>query len=112
MLGVEGELWTEWIAEPEKLDFMYHPRMEAISEVGWTDIESRNYGEFVKRYRSYKSIYEHLGLTYAVDKIAMPKNLLRRAKLAALFRGGDPDYEFKLNKKYYNKQPHFIDTTF
>lgn len=103
VLGVEGELWTEWVATPEKADFMYHPRMEAISEVGWTDIKNRSYGEFVKRYKGYKSIYPHLGITYAVDKIAMPKNPLRRAKLASLFRGGDPDYEFKLNKKFYDE---------
>ena len=103
VLGVEGELWTEWIADPEKADFMYHPRMEAISEVGWTDERQRNFGEFVKRYKGYKRIYEHLGITYAVDKIAMPKNFIQRAKAAALFRGGDPDYEFKLNKKYYDK---------
>ncbi len=103
VLGVEGELWTEWIGTPEKLDFMYHPRMEAISEVGWTDADKRDYNDFVARYRQYKSIYKYLDITYAVDKIAMTKNPFLRAKISKLFRNGDPDYEFKLNNKYFDK---------
>ncbi len=103
VIGVEGEMWTEWIAWSDKVDFMFHPRMEAISEVGWTDSAKRDYAEFISRYREYKSIYTHLGITYAVDKIAMSKGLLQRAKISRLFRYGDPDYEYKLNKKYFEK---------
>lgn len=103
ILGVEGEMWTEWIPTREKLEFMLHPRMEALSEVAWTDESSRNFNEFLKRYENYKGIYRHLEMNYAIDKIAMPKNLFKRIKAAKLFHNGDPDYELKLNKELFKK---------
>ena len=103
VLGIEAEMWTEWISDPEKLDFMYHPRMEALAEVAWTDEKDRNFKEFIARLRAYKSIYKALGISYAVDKILMSKNPLRNAKIRKMFYNGDPDWEFKLNKKLYNE---------
>lgn len=35
-LGVEGPLWTEYIADEDQMDFMLWPRLSAIAEVGWT----------------------------------------------------------------------------
>ncbi len=103
VLGIEAEMWTEWIATEEKLDFMYHPRMEALSEVAWTDEKHRNFKDFVARLDSYKSIYKALGINYAVDKISMPKNPLRSAKITKLFYNGDTDFELKQNEMLYEK---------
>lgn len=99
MLGVEGETWTEWIDSFSKVQFHQHPRMEALSEVAWTPEEQRDFKEFLGRYRAYKSVLKPLGIRFAADQIAMPKNLLKRGDVCRKFRCGDPDLEFKENNR-------------
>lgn len=37
ILGVQGNLWTEYIATGKKMEYMLFPRAIAIAEVGWTN---------------------------------------------------------------------------
>ena len=39
VVGVEGELWAEWLDTPQKLEFQMNPRLAALSEVGWNKTE-------------------------------------------------------------------------
>lgn len=99
VLGVEGETWTEWIDSFSFLQFRIHPRLEALSEVAWTPESKRDYRQFLKRYEAYKSVYKPLGINFAADKIAMPKNPLKRALIWRKFFFGAPEYEFCENNK-------------
>ncbi len=103
VLGVEGELWTEWIRSADKLEFMAFPRTEALAEVAWTDEDKRDYDEFVERLNHYKGIYKALDLNYAVDRVAMSKNLFKRPNILAKFHNGNPDLEFNSNEEFYLK---------
>jgi hexosaminidase len=47
--GVEGALWTEFIDTPEKLDFMFWPRLAAHAEVGWSPTELQDWDDFRDR---------------------------------------------------------------
>ncbi|MCD7873142.1 MAG: beta-N-acetylhexosaminidase [Clostridiales bacterium] len=98
IVGVEGEVWTEWIRNFDKVEFMTHPRMEALSEVAWTEEADRNFKEFYARYKKYKSVYNYIGVNYAENKICMPKNAIKRAKVVSKFHKGNPDYEYCENK--------------
>lgn len=99
ILGVEGKTWTEWLDSFSKVQFRQHPRMEALSEVAWTPESQRDFKEFLKRYKSYKSVFGPLGITFAADKICMPKNAFKRAHVCRLFSVGDTDYEFNENNR-------------
>lgn len=99
VLGVEGETWTEWIDTFSFVQFRIHPRLEALSEVAWTPESKKNYTQFLKRYEKYKSVYKPLGINFAADKIAMPKNPLKRALIWRKFFSGEPEYEFRENNK-------------
>lgn len=99
ILGIEGETWTEWIDSFSFVQFKIHPRLEALSEVAWTPESKRNYAQFVKRYMAYKSVYKPLGINFAADEIAMPKNPFKRALIYRKFFSGDPEYEFRENNK-------------
>lgn len=99
VLGVEGETWTEWIDSFSKVQLHQHPRMEALAEVAWTPAKKRDYAQFLKRYKAYQSVFKPLGINFAVDKIAMPKNPLKRGSVCRKFRSGDPDYEFNENNR-------------
>lgn len=103
MLGVEGEMWTEWVPSVSKMQFMLHPRMEALAEVAWTPESSRDFNDFRARYEGYKSVYKQLGINFAADSICMPKNLLKRAHIRRKFTFGDPDLEFRENNKQKEK---------
>ncbi|MEM1320524.1 MAG: family 20 glycosylhydrolase [Bacteroidota bacterium] len=49
ILGLQANVWTEYIPDVEKLDYMTYPRAMAIAEVGWTDKEQRSFDDFVQR---------------------------------------------------------------
>lgn len=49
IIGAQGNLWTEYITNPAKVEYMIFPRMIALSEVLWSPKEKRNWDEFEKR---------------------------------------------------------------
>jgi len=49
VLGAQANLWTEYIGNVRKVEYMIFPRMSALSEVLWTSKENRNWKDFEKR---------------------------------------------------------------
>jgi len=49
IIGVQGNLWTEYIATPDYLFYMLLPRMLALSEVAWAPQAQRNWNSFSRR---------------------------------------------------------------
>lgn len=49
VIGVQANMWAEYISAPEHAELMIYPRLFAISEVGWTAAESKCYENFHKR---------------------------------------------------------------
>ncbi len=47
--GAQANIWTEYIANPSKVEYMLFPRLSALSEMVWTPKEARNFGDFSKR---------------------------------------------------------------
>ena len=47
--GAQACLWTEYITNPAKVEYMLFPRLSAFSEVLWSSKESRNLESFHKR---------------------------------------------------------------
>ena len=65
ILGVQANLWTEYIATPEHLEYMLLPRMTALSEVQWCKPENKNEERFkaALQAESFK-IFDILGYNY------------------------------------------------
>lgn len=103
VLGIEGELWTEWIRDRERLELLAFPRIEAMAEVAWTPEDARNYDSFKARLVEHKLVLEKLGVNYAVDKVAEPKGVFKKARIKKLFFKGNPYREVELNKEYRQK---------
>jgi hexosaminidase len=49
VLGVQANVWTEYMAYPSKVEYMIFPRMTALSEVLWTDKNRKNIDDFKRR---------------------------------------------------------------
>lgn len=48
IVGVQGNLWAEYIHSREKLDYMAFPRLLAVAEIGWSD-QTKDFQDFSKR---------------------------------------------------------------
>lgn len=46
LLGVQGNVWTEYMPTYEQAEYMIYPRILAIAEVGWTQTKSKDYVSF------------------------------------------------------------------
>ncbi|MBL7725697.1 MAG: family 20 glycosylhydrolase [Chitinophagaceae bacterium] len=49
VLGAQANLWTEYMKNTKKVEYMLFPRMAALSEVLWSKKENKNWAEFEKR---------------------------------------------------------------
>ncbi len=65
ILGVQANLWTEYIKTPDHLEYMLLPRAAALSEVQWCLPENKSYERFLKSMKHYAEIYDALGYNYA-----------------------------------------------
>ncbi|MCH5327548.1 MAG: family 20 glycosylhydrolase [Coprobacter sp.] len=65
VLGVQANLWTEYISTPEQLEYMLLPRLAALSEIQWTQVENKDYDRFLHNLDKMFAIYDVMGLQYA-----------------------------------------------
>lgn len=49
IIGGQANVWTEYMGNEKKVDYMVFPRMTALSETLWTNPEKKNYQDFLKR---------------------------------------------------------------
>ncbi len=72
ILGVESPLWTEWVADEEKLHHQAFPRAIAVAETGWTERDNKNYKDFVERLYNVLGILEAYEIGYEHPTKANP----------------------------------------
>ena len=49
VLGSQGQLWTEYMPDPKRVEYMAWPRLVALSEVLWSPKETRSWDDFGRR---------------------------------------------------------------
>jgi len=49
ILGVQGQLWAEYMPNLKHVEYMAFPRACALAEIAWTRIEHKNYTTFLER---------------------------------------------------------------
>ncbi|MCW5978436.1 MAG: beta-N-acetylhexosaminidase [Bryobacteraceae bacterium] len=64
ILGAQGQLWTEYIATQDYLEYMAFPRLTALAEVAWTPAERKDYQDFTARLREHEKRLDNLGVKY------------------------------------------------
>jgi hexosaminidase len=65
VLGAQGNVWTEYMPNSKKVEYMVFPRMLAMSEVVWSKVENKDYEEFVTRLEQFHNRLEALDINYA-----------------------------------------------
>lgn len=61
ILGAQGNVWTEYIGNKEKLEYTIFPRMSALSEVLWGSKEKKDWKDFERRLPEMYKRYEMWG---------------------------------------------------
>ena len=57
VLGAQANIWTEYMKNERKVEYMLFPRIAALSEVLWSPKEKRNWNDFERR---LPAIFENL----------------------------------------------------
>ena len=65
ILGVQANLWTEYIGTDEFLEYMLLPRMCALSEVQWCNADRKDYARFDASLDHTFQMLDVMGYTYA-----------------------------------------------
>ena len=61
IVGVQANLWTEYICDKELIEYQVLPRMGALSELQWVVPEKKNYDEYLIRQKRMVPLYQKNG---------------------------------------------------
>ncbi len=64
ILGVQGQLWGEYVSTARHREYMAYPRAAALAEVVWTPKALKNYEDFLARLRHHVGRLEAMGVNY------------------------------------------------
>ena len=70
IMGAQGNVWTEYIKTPEKVEYMSVPRMTALSEVVWSKRKTRDFSEFKKRLNFYRFFLDKEKINYRKNDLS------------------------------------------
>lgn len=91
ILGVEAPLWTEYVCDLRRAEYMTFPRLGAVAEIGWSQKGHRDYDDFIKRLPVYLRLLDIYHVRYADLKDTNPgplkkiRQMMDFAKRASLF---------------------------
>lgn len=64
VLGVQVNLWTEYVKDFKKVEYFAFPRVAALSEVAWTQPDRKNYDNFLQRLDGIIKFYDAAGVKH------------------------------------------------
>ena len=64
IIGAQGNVWTEYIATPESVEYMAFPRMSALAEVVWSEDSNKDFDEFKLRMEKHYKRLDAIGTNY------------------------------------------------
>ena len=65
VLGAQGNVWTEYLSTPEKVEYMVFPRAIALSEAVWSSSVHKNYNDFINRLEIFNKRLDAMNVNYA-----------------------------------------------
>jgi hexosaminidase len=75
ILGAQGNVWSEYMKTPDKVEYMVFPRMLALSEVVWSPPERKGYDDFLNRLPSQLARLEKQNVNFRIPEPAGLQNV-------------------------------------
>ena len=103
IIGVQANLWTEYIAEADHLYYMLLPRLAALAEVQWCNADRKDWDRFYNASSAFCSIYDIMGYNYATHILQVTgeveQNVEDRSATVTLDAPGDAVIRYTLDGK-------------
>jgi hexosaminidase len=64
VLGAQGQIWTEYMPDPKRVEYMAWPRLVALAEVLWSPREARDLASFESRLKTHLERLAILDVSY------------------------------------------------
>ncbi len=78
ILGVEAGIWTEFIDNQKRLEYMTYPRLSAVAEKGWTIEKNIDWESFQERLSKQYLRYEMEGINYRIPNLGIEERKIRQ----------------------------------
>jgi hexosaminidase len=65
VMGAQANVWTEYMSNKKKVEYMIFPRVTALSEVLWSNKAARNWDDFTKRLPTQFKRYDLWNVNYS-----------------------------------------------
>ncbi len=69
IMGVQANIWCEWIPSRERMQFMAMPRMLALSEIAWVNPEQKNWDGFKNKMLTQTERLDVLKVNYRIPDL-------------------------------------------
>lgn len=66
IIGIQSNVWREYIPNSANLDYMVYPRMAAVAEVQWLMPENKDWDRFRTGLDHMRQVYDIMGYGYAL----------------------------------------------
>ncbi len=76
IIGVQANLWTEYIPTFSHVEYMLLPRMAALSEIQWSSADKKDYDNFLSRLPRLIQLYDIKQYNYATHAFDITARLL------------------------------------
>ena len=76
IIGVQANLWVEYIATLAHVQYMELPRMAALSEIQWSAADKKDYENFLSRLPQLTSLYDVKNYNYATHAFDITARLV------------------------------------
>ncbi|WP_300979100.1 family 20 glycosylhydrolase [Flavobacterium sp.] len=81
--GVQANLWSEYLTNSTKLNYMLYPRLFALAEIAWTKTVNKNYKNFILNRLPYH--LEKLEIQKRLYKVPSPLGIKDTALIASKY---------------------------
>jgi len=73
IIGIQGNVWTEYMPTTSSIEYMAYPRACAVAEVAWSDKSLKNYDNFKNRLKKHVERLGNMNVNYAKSFLSEKK---------------------------------------
>ena len=77
--GIEAQMWTEYVPNMKRLEFLTFPRLGAMAENAWAEKEYPSFSTFLHKAPTYLNLLDAYNVNYAPLKKACPSFFYKHA---------------------------------
>jgi len=111
VLGAQGNVWTEYMPTEKQVEYMLFPRVLAMSEIGWTQPELKDYDNFSNRVEQFHKRLDALDINYANHFYEVEGEMIKEDSTIA-YKLSSPTQKYDIRYTTDNSEPTTTSTNY